>query len=795
MISQSVKQAIKKAKHYYLTLILSLSLTLSMVFTVFSIVDAIFLQPLPYSDADEIYHVKGLIDYEGKLQDGTNPPGLFHVKVHSNQIDEMAIYFTLGEQKVYSLPSRPDTPVFFASPDFFTLLQVEPKLGRFFNEQEALGNKQPSAILSFQAWQNLFAGDREIIGKKIQLEQRSYTIVGIAPDHWTLPNFDDVSQAIWLPQDMSDVDPEHYTGFTSSFAALIRPKPGKDVAAIMEEIAPLYYKGSELSLPQYTKMLSPVPQLTPLTQAIRGDSGKIVLMLALGALLLIFIALVNLGNLQMARAASRVQPLAISYAFGATHRQIFKELFRHNLFVSGVSAVLGLLLTTMSFSIVKNIGDSVLPRLNGLHISLYMLFFSILLALLIAVLFSWIEMQSARETNLRASLQSSGKGTGKQMKKGVSHFLIGLQLFFSVVTLVATSQVLHTTLAEAMRPTQIEMENLWNIKVNFSAIESKEERINLNRAIMTHFAAQPEIEAVSFSSEMRVDSVNRNFIYNENNEQIASVRRILVDEKQLSLFGMENKGRAFTKEDSALEYSPVIINQRLADYFPDDPIGKKIILDDKKPHEIIGIVSNTDYPGASYREDGEVFIPSDYIGDRTSVILMRYRPELFKEDNEALLSQLLKIDPRLDLTEGFSVEQQFSLLSKNQRFAAYIAGALSAISLLMVVAGILGMVSYMVNIRRYDMGVKMAMGATNSTLMKGQLAELSLPLGAAILFAFSVVVFALGYSRTQPNWLFDIQWHLVVVTLTLLFTIAAIASFVPTLKILNTNPIKALRND
>lgn len=795
MISLAVKRQLKKAKHYYLTIVLSLAFTLAMVFSVFSIVDAVYLKPLPYGHADHIYHINGLIDFQGKEERGSNPPGLFYVKKHSSLIAEMAIYLTFGEQKIYSLSERPNVPVYFTSPDFFKLIQTKPFLGRFFNEQEKLGNKQPSAVLSYQAWQKFFNGNVDIIGKKVQLEQRSYTIVGVAPDNWTLPNFNDVSESIWLPQDMSRFDPERYTGFTSNFSALARFKPGVSIEQVLQEISPMYYKGAELLMPKYTKILSPTLKVLDLPTSIRGDSGAVVFMLIIGASLLIFIALVNLGNLQMARAAGRIQPLAISYAFGATRKQIFKELFSHNLYVATFASLFGLLLTWLGFAVIRNIGSEVLPRMDTLGLSFYMLLFAMLMTLIIAMIFSWIEMQAADENNLKANLQSSGKGTGKQMRKGVSHVLIGLQLCFSVLTLVATSQVLFTTLSEALRSNHIVTDDLWSVKLGYAGIENIEERKNINRAVIELFKANPAVKNVSASSEMRVDGVNRNFIYNENNEQIASVRRVRMDIQQLELFDIKVQGRSFNKGDYDLEFHPVIINQRLAGYFSNNPIGQKIILDDKKAHKIIGIASNTDYPGASYLEDGEVYIPGEYSGWRSYVLLLETKAGFDGFNKIKALKELLKIDPRLDLTSILSVSEQFLELSKNQRFAAYIAGVLSLVSLVMVIAGILGMVSYMVNMRRYDLGVKMAMGATSKTLLKSQLLELSVPLAVSILFAFSVVIFTLGYSRTVPEWVFAIQWGMVVYALLLLIVITLVACFLPIAKVLKGDPIKALRNE
>jgi ABC-type antimicrobial peptide transport system permease subunit len=154
----------------------------------------------------------------------------------------------------------------------------------------------------------------------------------------------------------------------------------------------------------------------------------------------------------------------------------------------------------------------------------------------------------------------------------------------------------------------------------------------------------------------------------------------------------------------------------------------------------------------------------------------------------------LQVDPRLNIKSLTSVSGDFDNAAKNQIFGAVLAAVIALVSLLMVVAGIAGMVSYMLAIRRYDMGVKMAMGATNEILFVDQIKSLSAPIGVAMIFASSLMVFFLGYSRTVPEWVFDVSWSMGFYTLLLIVLIATLSCVIPTLKILHTNPISALRN-
>lgn len=796
MSSNAVIRQILRAKQYYLTIVLSLTFTLAMVFAVFSIFDAIYLKPLPYKNAEDIYQLDGMVKYQGTNDPWVSPPGLVHIKNNSSLIENMAIYFFSGYQQISSFQSRPEIPIFYTSPDFFYILQVAPVIGRFFNETENIGNKQTSAVLSYQVWQEQFEGDENIIGKSVQLNHKNYTIIGVTPDNWVLPDVKGASEAIWLPRDTGGRSAEKFIGFTDSFKALIRLKTGVTPQELLKEIEPLYIKGIELvNRPELLKLFTVSTRITSFPTAVRGDSAVITVLLVGGVSLLIFIALVNLSNLQMARAAGRIKPLSIGFAFGATRKQIFKELFIHNFSVVSVAVLLGLAVTALSFNLLKNMASETLPRMDSIGITNWMVLFAALLTMLISTLFSCIELSVANEKQLRSNLQSSGKGIGKQMSKEVSHALIGLQFCFSVLILVSSTLILHSTLTEALRPNNVNTEHLWYIKLGLSEIDRKEERINVNRGVMQHLKSRDDIEVVSYSSEMRIDDLNSNFVFNEKNEQIASARRVRVDVNHLNLFGINVDGRNFTLDDYGIVYHPIIISQRLADLLPDGGIGQKLILDDQKAHEIIGIAENTNFPGFTTLEVPEVYLPFEYSGWRSSVLLVKVSPKFDSFHRSKIIAELLKIDPRLDLKELVSVDNQFSELSKNHRFAAYISGTLALVSLAMVIAGIAGMVSYMLNMRRYDMGVKMAMGASNKTLLRAQLVKLSMPLGMALLFAFSLIYFALGYSRTVPDWIFAVQWKLIFYVMLSLSFIVAIACFIPTWKILKTDPIKALRNE
>ena len=411
---------------------------------------------------------------------------------------------------------------------------------------------------------------------------------------------------------------------------------------------------------------------------------------------------------------------------------------------------------------------------------------------MIALVFSWLESKAIDEKHLRGSLQSSGKGTGKQLKKSTSHSLIGLQICLSVLILTASSQVLLQSLAEAYRDTQINSEGKWELTLDFAEIESQKERQNTHRAIRQQLIEQGIVQAVTYSSEKRLpEPLNYDRVFDQDSNLLTNSRLIDVEYNYLEQFELDIEGRFFDKGEHDLAHPPIIINQRLAALVGAKAIGSKLRFASGKGYTVIGIVENTNFPGASFLEVAEAYFPATYQGRRFSYLLLGSVTEDLHHQVLALVKQ---IDSRVEVKQLQPVDELFKKYSFNTRFAALLSGVVSFTALLMVLAGIFGMVSYMVRLRQFDLGVSIAMGATNSIILKEQLLDLLKPAAAALLLAFSLSFFFIGYTRNIPELVFDVYWGSLFFVLLLIGSCCFIAFIIPVWLILKTEPVKALKN-
>lgn len=787
----------KRAKQYYLTTVFTLALTLCMVLSAFSLVDLVFFSPLPYQQSDNLYLLEGTVNSKSYSGPASNSKVMSYIENENTLFTDMATYHKWTSYKLLDRPTRPAVDVFLASNNLFDLLGVKPELGRLFNETEALGSKHMSVVLGYRAWQKLFQGQGDIIGQKIQLNQRRFTIVGVAPDDLVLPHYKNINDAIWLPIDVDEVfDPKTANGFMGAYKSVVRLKDTASESAITQQLSDLSLKGAQLHAPNILKDFTVNARITTFSEALKGDSGKIVLMLLLGVCLLLIIALINLSSMQLAKAITRIKPIAISFAFGASTKQLIVETLKHNLLLISIAVILALTLTQIGFIVIQNLAENSIQRLDTLSLSINTLLFSVFLIVTIAALYSFIELSVVKEKNLMSSLQSSGKGTGKQMSAATSHLLVGLQILFSFLVLTAASHVVLVTLSEALRDNGINTQGKYSLTINYSNIDKPSERINLHKAITQQLLNLDNMSSLALSSEQRLpDTVNVNQIYDEAGQYIAQARNSLVSNNYFAELDLKVTGKGFSKGDEKLKNPPIIVNQRLADMLDKNTqnvLNSKVSFDSKTFYSIVGVVSNTYVPGRPESENFEVFTPKDYPGWSQYTYLLTMK-------DSASISQIQQliygIDKRLDIHSLASLTTQFDDQRQRHLNAAWLAIVLASTSLLMVCIGINGIVNYLIKVRRYSLGVKLSMGADNLRLLKESLLELMQPITMSLVLAFSLAFLIIGYCFSLPNVTLTINWWLTLSIWLGLLVMALITSFFPINKTLRQDPIKALRNE
>ncbi|TKB55337.1 ABC transporter permease [Ferrimonas aestuarii] len=801
MMIRQLKATFDRARHYYLTVILTLTLTLSMVISVFSLVDLVFFTPLPYDKAEELHLVEGKVVLPSGLFDGNNPQFIEYLEKNLPEDHQLAAYHRWSEYKLSERPAKPTVEVRLATHNLFSLLGVKPILGRTFDETEATGNAQPSLLLGYRAWQQWFEGNPQIIGQKVQLNQRRFTVVGILPDDLTLPGTHNINDALWLPMDMDEsLKIKGSQSYMGDYKTLLRAPVSHDLATLDERLHKLQNEAGELYTPEVMKQFEIKAIRTPMKDSISAGSETLVLLLFSGVMALMLIALINLSGMQMARAIARVKTVAVSFAFGATNAQIMKEALRHHLVVVGSSVLMGLILALVGFQFIELLAAGAIARLDTLSISFNTLMFCVGLTLIIALLFAWIEMRAVNETQLITSLQASGKGVGKQMSAGVSHLLIGVQTALSFLILLATCHVVFFTLAEANRSPGIETDNRWSVTVKYRALESKEERIASHRSVLNELASLTGVTKVTHASEPQPpEELNLDRVLNEQGDYIMQARRLHVGQGYFDAWGMPVEGQNFSAGDGELSDYPVIVSANLAKRIAgseSEMLGQKISSNGKRFYQVVGVVPEIQVPGESSLEQSVIYTPRGFKGWAKQTYLLQTDERFASSDLMLTLVEMLgRVHPELEVTHADSITNMFDRYRARHIAAAGVSSLLAVISVLMVVAGVSGIVGYLLRSRRYNLGVKLAMGAKVQRLFKESFSELLLPVLFSLWVAFSFSFMMIGYGRTLPTLDVSVDWGLLVAVIVGFILLVTVVAYFPIRQVLYDDPIKALRNE
>ncbi|GAA4898178.1 ABC transporter permease [Ferrimonas pelagia] len=790
-----------RAKQYYLTVTFTLALTLSMMISVFALVDLVFFQPLPYPAPQQLHQLRTQVVVPNGGFDGGNPQFIDYFQSTFDPSMQLAAYHSWSEYKLTDRLQRPSVPVRLATGNLFSVLAVQPHLGRLFDEREQTGNQQPSVLLGYRAWQTHFDGAADVVGQKVQLNKRRFNVVGVLPDNLVLPDLDNINDVLWLPMDMDEsLQIKGSQALMGGYKLIMRASNGALPAEFEQEFERLTQEAGQLYMPGTLKSFDIASKLTSVEQALRGDSGALVLMLLAGVSALLVIALINLSGMQMARAIGRSKAVAVSFAFGASSRQIMLDAFKHNLLVVGLAVLLGLGLAMLSVGQIRILAADSIARLDTLSLSLSTVLFCVLLAGLIAWLFSYIELKAVKEDQLMASLQASGKGVGKQISAGVSHLLMALQIGLSFVVLAVTCHVVLLTLGEALKETGVTTENRWSLTLDYRNIERGEARLNLHRSVVRTLEQLPAVSTVSHANVTRpAETVNINMVEDEQGRTLANAQGITLAPGYFELMGMPVNGAGFQNGDELLEAYPVMVNQRLAQSMNADPsqvIGSKIKLGDELLHPVIGIVNNVSVPGSPGKEVPEHYRATGYGGDyRHTYVFVGSESLDAAQLAVRLASRLQALDPRLDIADFRSAQALFDQYRQRHLSAAGVAIALALVALLMVVAGVSGIVSYMLRSRRYSLGVKLAMGAGTSVLFKESFKELLAPVLMALWMAFCLLFMLSGYALSQPAIELVANWSLIGTLLLAFLALVLLVAYFPIRQVLAGDPLQALRND
>lgn len=715
---------LSKKPGFVSAIVATMGITLGTLLCVLTLAYILILSPLPYPKPDSLYRLDNLF-VKGQNEVLGNfliYPGI--IELHKNQkiFSETAIVF-YGANKLESDPLQPNLMTTYVTPEWFSLLGAKVAMGRVFENTEAIDSNNPVVILSYESWKNSFAGDADILDKKITISRKSFRVIGVLAPSFIEPRLrnDGKKTEIYLPWDFNPIKEERGQSWRSphpdiAFFGNLSPGLSKTQAeqtltSFMNDLWQDkvldvdFWKGYRIEI-----------KLNPFKSVILGDFEKTVYLLLAAVIGLVLIALANISNLFMSRTAEQQRQLAIQAALGATKKKLFRAIFAETSQLMVMAILLAILIASFGFLILQTFFALKLPRVEELSVNGFTFGAAVLIALFLAVFFARLSISMINYRALQSSLHSSGKGSGIQVSKKIRKILIVSQIGIVTSLIFINFNVFLEAFKIINQPIGFETKNVFVISLNTWS-ETADGIIPTVNEITKKLEELPEVESTSqsYSPLELFDVVPHRLRTGDENLMVQSLP---VDNKYFDLIGQRVlEGDAFSENDVKNANKVIVINDVYAHRLA--PAGSALGLqirvgDDITPSTVIGVVRGIKIPG-------EIDIPARAYSTFSSD---RYRLKILvklKEGGMLTTLQVINVIKEAGGQVGFwnldSMDKQRNELLFTQFATTITSAILVIISYLLAAIGLYGVLSYGTQLRRFEIGTRMAIGAKRKNII------------------------------------------------------------------------------
>lgn len=802
--SYQLKQAflsLKRKLGFVATVVTTMGTTLGALLCVLTLGFLLIVEPLPYPDQTRLYNV---IHHIGDDKDEVNAtaftyPGLIHLYKNQDVFEQTALVH-YGSDVLTSLPHQPTLNTAYVTPEWFDLLGTTPLIGRGFESTEALDTHNPVAIITYETWQKEFDGTNDILSKKIAFSGVSFSIVGVLNKDFIEPQIQQTGfeAGVWLPWDYNlDTNlMERWGNISGSLTFVGKLKPEISVAQAEQILTPLVSETWQENVAsiEFFNGWSVEIELMSFKNAIVGESTSTVYKLLAGVIGLVLIALANVVNLFMSRTAEQQRQLSIYAALGAKKGQLFKGLFAESLLLMMFSLMVALVIATMGFAILQSRLSSELPRVNELSITWFTLLSAVLLACASALVFAYLSSKMINYKALNTSLQSSGKGTGIQVSKRLRQSLVVLQVTIASALVFVNITLFNDSVESITTDNGYSIDGMSQISVSISSSElpPAEERAADMLLLKQELLALPQVVEVSHSRSV-LDGYGLWALTNVQSGENFTPESKRVSANYFSLVGQELiEGDFFSEADIADDNRVMVINEVFADRINPNgsAIGMQISNDPEEPsYTVIGIVKTAKRP-ASDDEPMRVYTPATH-NTPTMTLKIADGQSVTRED---VVMAIKTVGSQYALFSFNSLDEQRDLLLFTEYATAITTAVLAFITLFLAGVGLYGILSYSTQMRRFEIGTRMAIGAKRasivSLIIKDNLGVVALGIGLSIIVTLIAYLtnkdFLSAYVSIELAGIF-------VITVVSILMLSLFACYWPLRRFINRPAIHSLR--
>ena len=789
-------RSLLKRPVFTLIAIVTLALGLGANTAIFSFVNAFLLRPLPFS-APERLVVLGEVHPEKRRNLATaSPRNIEDWQKQSKTIEQFGAWrdwhfrvsTTSGPLAVSSA---------ITSPELFQVLGIKPLRGRFPVPEENQVGHDHVVVITNSFWQTQFGGSEDVVGQTLLLNKEPFTIIGILPANFEALNFG--SFAIWAPL---SVDPDQTLGrHVKNRRVYARVKDGVSLEAVQSEMAAI---ANRLAQEYPTENGGWTVKVNSLQREEVGDLRTSIL-LFLGAVgMVLLIACINVSNLLLARAMARRKEFAIRVALGAERFQLIRQLLTESVLLSLVGGAAGLLLSIWLMDLFIAISPTILSHPENIKIDATVLGFTFVVALITGILFGLIPALRSSSVNLVTELKEAPGIFHSSRALRLRTVLVVSQVALAVTLLIGAGLLGQTFLRLLNHDPGFTTENLVAASVlpPSDKYRTKQQLVSLYEQIAVDIKTIPGVQSVGYvSSGPQFGGIEPTDVIPEGEAATGardSTQAIYFNTSQnyFATMGIPLlRGRDFSNADNASAPLVAIVNQTLAQRFwpNQSPIGNRItVVSQKHAVEIVGVVGDIERYGLGESVQPEIYYPcsqqprgATYFVVRTNTPAATFR--------EALQSRLAIINSEIRLSRTSSMDDLITTALKRPRFNLMLLGIFATTALLLAAVGIYGVMSYLVEQQTHEIGLRSALGAKRSHILK-------FVIGRGVGMAFVGIVLGLaasfGLTRFMANLLYGVTAldPMVFIGVSiLLLTVSVLACYIPARRATKVDPLVALR--
>jgi predicted permease len=780
---------------------------------IFTVVNAVLLKPLPYPNAERLVRLGR--KFPNNFGSSNSIPKYMAWR-HNDVFEAMTLYSDSGLALNLGVGDRPnEVKAFTVSREYFQVFGATPFRGRTFTEAEDLPDGAPAAVLSYRLWQTRMGADPAILGKTILLNKRPYTVVGIMPQGFQSEEKVD----LWTPlqADPQSTNQGHY------LSAAARLKPGVDIEharAEMKAVGEQFRRAN----PGWMDKAESVGVL-PMQESMVGDAKFQLLVLEGAVGFVLLIACANVANLLLARSAVRQREFTIRAAIGASRGRVLRQLLTESVMLALLGGVVGLVLGTWGVRALLGLAPGGIPRItdeNGVtqappldwHVAL----FAIGVAALTGILFGLFPALHTSNADLAGAMKEGGRGgTGKRHGL-IRASLVVLEMSLSLVLLIGAALLIRTFVGLRSVNAGLDPHNVLTLQTSMAGGSyPTTARVDaFSTLVEQRLRALPGVLGASTSILTPMEN-DVDLPFNipghtpaqgkwEGDEQWRSISG-----DYFKVFGIPLlRGRVFTDRDKGSSAPVVLIDERMVKkYWPhSDPLGQTIVIGQflgpqftDSPRQIVGIVGSICATGLEDGKEPVMYVPQSQVPQgitdlANSVIPLSWEIKTAGDPlamRAVIEREFRAVDGLLPISHVRTMEQVMSSSISRQNFNMTLLTVFAGIALLLASIGIYGLMSYSVEQRAQEIGIRMALGASQGDMLRLivlqglKLAGLGVAIGLAAAF---------GLTRLLGHLLFGVQSSDPVTfaaVAAVLATVAALAAYFPARQAAAVNPTVALR--